>query len=83
MTGEFSLHAAPAAAVGGQPSLELLPTGTLRGTPLTLDTLFTVSGVDVFAGAGVGVGVGAPASPAKETIVYNLMRRQAAAAVLG
>jgi hypothetical protein len=27
--------------------------------------------------------MGAPAVPAKETIIYNLMKRQAAAAVLG
>jgi hypothetical protein len=39
--------------------------------------------VDVFAGAAVGLGVSAPVSLAKETIVYNLMKRQAAAAVLG
>jgi len=48
-----------------------------------LDTLLCASGVDVFAASGVGVG-GAAARPArpKEDIVYNLMKRQAAVAVL-
>lgn len=82
-TGHFSLSAAAGPAVGGHPSLLLVQTGTLSGSPLTLDTLLTDSGVDVFTGAAVGLGTGAPASPAKETIVYNLMKRQAAAAVLG
>ena len=53
------------------------------GVGVTLDTLLVASGVDVFAAAGVGLGTGAPAVPAKETIIYNLMKRQAAAAVLG
>jgi hypothetical protein len=39
--------------------------------------------VDVFAASGVGVGgAAAPVRPAKETVVYNLMKRQAAVAVL-
>jgi len=82
-TGHFSLSATPGPAVGGHPSLRLVQSGTISGSSLTLDTLFTASGVDVFAGAAVGLGTAAPASPAKETIVYNLMKRQAAAAVLG
>ena len=53
------------------------------GSALTLDTLFTASGVDVFVVSAVGLGTGAPAVPAKETIIYNLMKRQAAAAELG
>jgi hypothetical protein len=83
-TVHFSLSATPGPAVGGHPSLRLLQTGTISGSSLVvLDTLLSASGVDVFAGAAVGLGAGAPASPAKETIVYNLMKRQAAAAVLG
>jgi hypothetical protein len=40
--------------------------------------------VDVFAAAGVGVGgAAAPALPAKQAMVYDLMQRQAAVAVLG
>jgi hypothetical protein len=81
-SGTFSLKAAPGASVGGHPSLELVQTGTLKGSSVRLDTLLTASGVDVFAGAAVGVGTIAPTSVAKETIVYNLMKRQAAAAVL-
>src|SRR5215469_5229910 len=81
-SGTFSLKAATAAPVGGHPSLELFQTGTLKGSPVTLDTLLTASGVDVFAGSAVGVGTTAPTSVAKQTIVYNLMKRQAAAAVL-
>jgi hypothetical protein len=49
-----------------------------------LDTLLCASGVDVFAASGVGVGgAAAPALPTKQAIVYTLMQRQAAAAVLG
>ena len=81
--GTFSLRATPGPAVGGHPSLELTQAGMLNGSPLTLDTLLSASGVDVFAGAAVGLGAGAPASLATETIVYDLMKRQAAAAVLG
>lgn len=81
--GTFSLRATPGPAVGGHPSLELAQSGALNGSSLTLDTLLSASGVDVFAGAAVGLGVGAPTSLAPETIVYNLMKRQAAAAVLG
>jgi hypothetical protein len=82
--GTFSLRATPGTAVGGHPTLELLQTGTLGTSKLVLDTLFCASGVDVFAAAGVGVGsAAAPAVPTKEAIVYNLMKRQAAAAVLG
>ena len=82
--GKFSLRPAAGTSVGGHPSVELLQDGTLGGSKLVLDTLLCASGVDVFAASGVGVGGNAaPAQVAKETIVYQLMRRQAAAAVLG
>ena len=82
--GTFSLRATPGAPVGGHPALELLQTGTLGKSKLVLDTLLCASGVDVFAASGVGVGGAAPpVLPAKDTMVYNLMKRQAAAAVLG
>jgi len=81
--GTFSLRATPGTPVGGHPTLELLQTGTLGTSKLALDTLFCSSGVDVFAASGVGVGgAAAPALPTRETIVYNLMKRQAAVAVL-
>ena len=82
-TAAFSLKAAPGDTVAGLPTVELTQTGKVSGSALTLDTLFTASGVDVFAASGVGLGTGAPTVPAKETIIYNLMKRQAAAAVLG
>jgi hypothetical protein len=83
-SGTFALSAAPGASVGGHPALEMRQTGTLGSNKLALDTLFCASGVDVFAASGVGVnGATVPAVPAKATIVYNLMKRQAAAAVLG
>jgi hypothetical protein len=83
-SGTFSLRATTGSAVGGHPTLELLQTGTLGTSKLVLDTLFCASGVDVFAASGVGVGgAAAPALPTNESIVYNLMKRQAAAAVLG
>jgi hypothetical protein len=83
-SGTFSLQAAPGSPVGGHPTVELRETGTLGSNKIALDLLFCASGVDAFAGGGVGAnGTAAPTLPAKETIVYNLMKRQAAAAVLG
>ena len=83
-TGAFSLQSAAGTPVGGHSTLELLQTGTLGKSKLVLDTLFCASGVDVFAASGVGVGGAAPpVLPAKDTIVYNQMKRQAAVAVLG
>ena len=83
-SGTFSLQATTGAQVGGHPTVELRETGTLGGSKITLDLLFSASGVDAFAAGGVGAnGAAAPAQPAKETIVYNLMKRQAAVAVLG
>ncbi len=77
------MKATPGDSVGGRPTVELLQTAKANGSALTLDTLFTASGVDVFVVSGVGFGAAAPADPAKETIIYSLMKRQAAAAVLG
>jgi hypothetical protein len=74
-TVTFALKAAPGDPVAGRPTVELVQTGTVSGSALTLDTLFSAS--------GVGLGASAPAVPAKETIIDNLMKRQAAAAVLG
>ena len=82
-TATFSLKATPGASVAGLSSVELVQSGTVSGSALTLDTLLVASGVDVFAASAVGLGTGSPAVPAKETIIYNLMQRQAAAAVLG
>lgn len=81
--GTYALKATPGPSVGGHPTLELLQTGTLGGSKLVLDTLLCASGVDVFAASGVGLkGDAVPAVPTKETIIYDLMKRQAAAAVL-
>jgi hypothetical protein len=55
----------------------------LNHATLVIDTVMSASGVDVFAGAAVGLGAPAPAGLAPSTIAYNLMKRQAAAAVLG
>lgn len=83
VNGTFSLHTAAGSPVGGHPTVELQETGTL-GEKVNLDMLLCASGVDVFAAAGVGVsGAAAPTAPAAETIVYELMKRQAAEAVLG
>ncbi len=82
-SGTFSLKAADGIEVGGHPTVELEQAGSLGGTPLVIDTLLSASGVDVFAASAVGAGAGAPAVPARETIVYDLMKRQAAAALLG
>jgi hypothetical protein len=61
----------------------LAESGSTAGTKLVINTLFSASGVDVFATSAVGIDAGAPALPAAQTIIYNLMKRQAAAAVLG
>jgi len=55
----------------------------LNHSSLAIDTVLSASGVDVFAGAAVGLGAAAPTAVAPATIAYNLMKRQAAAAVLG
>jgi len=77
------MKAGPGDSVAGRPTVELLQTATANGSPLTLDTLFSASGVDVFVVSGVGFGKAAPTDPAKAAVIYNLMKRQAAAAVLG
>jgi hypothetical protein len=77
------MKATPGDSVAGRPTVELLQTASLSGTALTLDTEFLASGVDVFVVSAVGFGKSAPADPAKGTIIYNLMKRQAAASVLG
>jgi hypothetical protein len=82
-TTTMRMKATPGDSVAGRPTVELVQTATASGSALTLDTLFTASGVDVFVVSAVGLGTGAPAVPAKETIIYNLMKRQAAAAELG
>ncbi len=81
--GTFSLAAADGPAIGGHPSLRLVQTGTIAGSSIVLDTLLSASGVDVFAGAAVGVGTSPPTGVATSTIVYTLMKRQMAAALLG
>jgi hypothetical protein len=81
--GTFSLQATAGAPLAGHPTVELRETGTLGGSKIELDLLFCASGVDAFAAGSVSAnGSPAPAQPTKESIVYNLMKRQAAAAVL-
>ena len=82
-TGTFSLSAVAGPTVGGHPSVELAQTGTISGSSIVLDTLVSASGVDVFGGAAAGLGTSAPTQVATSTIVYDLMKRQAAAALLG
>ena len=82
-TGTFSLTAAAGDTLAGLATVELKQSGKVSGSSVTLDTLLTASGVDVFAASGVGLGAGAPTVPSQATIVYGLMKRQAAAAVLG
>jgi hypothetical protein len=81
-TDKFSLSAAPGSPLGGHPTLSLAQTGTLNGKQVTVETLLCASGVDVFGATAVGVAAGAPAVPARETIVYKLMQRQAAVSLL-
>ena len=81
--GTFSLRATTGAPLGGHPTVELVESGTLGGSKVALDLLFCASGVDAFAAGGVGAnGTAAPTAPSNESIVYQLMKRQAAVAVL-
>jgi hypothetical protein len=82
-TGTFSLSAVDGAPVGGHPSIELTQSGKIGSSSIVLNMLLSASGVDVFAGAAAGVGASAPTGMATSTIVYTLMKRQAAAAQLG
>jgi hypothetical protein len=82
-SGTFTLSVKDGALVGGHSSVDLAQTGKLGGSSLVLNTLLVPSGVDVFLAASVGIGGGAPAVPARETIAFDLMKRQAAAALLG
>jgi hypothetical protein len=83
-TGTFSLQAAATAPVGGHPAVQLRETGTLGSEKVNLNMVLCASGVDVFGASGVGVaGSTPPPVPAPETIVYELMKRQQAVAVLG
>jgi hypothetical protein len=81
-SGTLSMRAQTAAPIGGHPSLLVRQSGKLGSTPITLDTLWAASGVDVFGAAAIGAGTSVPGNPAKQAIVYALMTRQAAAAVL-
>jgi hypothetical protein len=81
-SGTYGLTATDGAALGGHPTLILGEAGSTAATKLVINTLFSASGVDVFAASAVGIDAGAPAVPAAQTIIYNLMKRQAAAAVL-
>jgi hypothetical protein len=81
--GTFSMRAQAAPPVGGHSSLLLSQSGTIGGSALALDTLWSASGVDVFGAAAIGLGASAPDSPTTQAMVYALMKRQAAAAVLG
>jgi hypothetical protein len=79
----MKMQATPGDSVAGQPSVSLLQTASLSGSGLTLDSQFVASGVDVFVVSAVGFGQAAPTNPAKSAIIYNLIKRQAAAAELG
>jgi hypothetical protein len=83
-TGTFSLKAATGAPVGGHPTVELDESGTLGSDKLALDTLLCASGVAVFGAASVGVSdTSVPTVPSNASIVWELMKRQPAVAVLG
>jgi hypothetical protein len=83
-SGTFSLTAAAGRPLGGHPTVELQEAGKLGTNKVSLDLLLCASGVDVFGAGGAGAnGTAPPAQVAKESIAYQLMKRQAAEAVLG
>jgi hypothetical protein len=83
-TGTFSLQATASSPVGGHPAIQLRETGKLGTYQVNLNMVLCASGVDVFGASGVGVSGNAPPPvPSPEAIVYELMKRQQAVAVLG
>jgi len=82
-TATVHMTAAPGDSVAGHPTIELTQTASVSGTSLTLDTRLCASGVDVFVVSWVGLGKPAPTVPTQEAVIDTLMKRQAAAAVLG
>jgi hypothetical protein len=81
-TGTFSLSASAGSPVGGHPTVEMIETGTLGSTKVRLDLLLSASGVDVFGAGAVGTNESAASQVSTADIVYQLMKRQAAAAEL-
>jgi hypothetical protein len=81
-SGTFSLSASAGSPVGGHPSVELSETGTVGSNKVSLDLLLSASGLDVFSAGAVGANGGAPTQVPTGSIVYQLMKRQAAAAEL-
>ncbi len=83
VTATFKLTTAPGPAVGGHPTTQLTENGKVGSEKVDLDLLLCADGVDTFGVAAVGAGGAAPTTPATPDVVYNLMKRQAAAALLG
>jgi hypothetical protein len=82
-TGTFALKASAAAPIGGHPAVDLTESGSVGSSKVALSLLLCASGVDVFGAGAVGAnGSAAPVTPARDAIIYQLMKRQSAAAEL-
>ncbi len=82
-TGTFSLKASAGAPVGGHPTVTCPRPARSATSKVVLGLLLCASGVDVFGVGTVGAnGTAAPATPTREAVIYQLMKRQAAAAEL-
>jgi hypothetical protein len=84
VSATFKLAASAGPAVGGHPATQLTESGKVGGEQVSLDLLLCADGVDAFGVAAVGAGGAAPpTTPARPDIMDSLMKRQAAAALLG
>jgi hypothetical protein len=81
-TGTFAIKTSAGAPVGGHATVDLSETGKLASESVDLDLLLSADGVDAFGVAAVGAGKSAPVTPTRQDILYNLMKRQTAAAEL-
>jgi hypothetical protein len=82
VTATFKLSTSAGPAVGGHPTTQVTETGKVGAQPVDLSLLLCADGVAAFGVAAVGAGGAAPTTPAREDVMYNLMKRQAAAALL-
>jgi hypothetical protein len=82
VTATFKLTTTAGPAVGGHPTTQVTETGKVGAQPVDLSLLLCADGVAAFGVAAVGAGGAAPTTPAREDVMYNLMKRQAAAALL-
>jgi hypothetical protein len=63
------------AAIGGYRTFQVNQSGTLIGSKLAINFVFTQAGSDVFLVAVIGITVSPPASPSARTVMLKLIKR--------